>query len=919
MSAALQTVGLSLARFTQAAAEDIVRRHRDALPDLRDIVVLIPDAHAAPDVARTLREAAAMPVILTPHITTLRLWAASVDIGKALQPRAAREALLYGALAGHASLGDADRWAVCGELLALFDELTRHAVTLPEDVHAFTRMVERAYRARKNRSLDFEATLVHELWRLMTIDARELDAESAYVLRLRQLAAAPCAPLYVMGVRRFTPAEHQFLAAYARGAAVTVFAPLTDAGNASDAVSATLLAAWPDRAPMPPLRERAQALTTSAATSALTGHLSIFGAADAETEARAVDVQVRDWLIAGKQRIAVIALDRVTARRARALLERAGVLVRDESGWPMATTSAATVLSRWLDVASGDAYHRDVLDLMKSPFAFHDWPRDARQQAVWRLERYVREASVISGIASFIEVAEHHNDAEVRQLLTRVQRALHTQNATPRTRRPLARWLEALLAALTEIGVIGGWRADSAGTQVFDLIDKIKTELQGDMLAVPFSEWRRWLTRQLETASFVESTVVSPVIFTHLAATPLRQFDAALVLGCDARHLSGTTDAPMFFNQGVRAQLGLPTRADEARDTEALLAALIAATPRVVLTWQTHNDTEDNLLAPPIERLLALQHCAYGDDGDLAETRLAALLAQTELRCDDNGRAVPLSIPIAPPAPAAERTLLPDAISASGYNTLIACPYQFHARYLLRLGELDEVEELIDKSGYGQHVHEILTAFHRAHARVSELAPDDALSRLTELSDAHFAQAVDRSALARGWLLRWKSLLPAYLEWQRAREAEGWRWLEGEARRELPIRTPAGHEFKLMGRIDRIDRAADGTAAVIDYKTRNQEALRQALKTPGEDVQLPVYALLWNKPVGEAAYVSMDRDEVKAVPLPEAVDTAAAAARVRLAALFDALHAGQPLPAQGAPRACDYCEMHGLCRRRHWP
>lgn len=910
MSGAFQTIGLAPARFTQAAAHEIVRRHRVELPDLRDIVILIPDAHAAPDVARALREAAAQPVLLTPHITTLRLWAASIDIGRALKPRAARETLLYGALAGHASLGDADRWAVCGELLALFDELTRHAVKLPEDARAFTRMIEQAYRARKNRSLDFEATLVHELWRLMARDTRELDAESAYVLRLKQLAAEPQAPLYVMGIRRWAPAEQQFIEHYACAAPVTVFTPEADA---ADAVSAALAAAWPDREVTTHLRDRAHALKATAPRSALIGRLSIFGAADAETEARAVDVQVRDWLIAGKQRIAVIALDRVTARRARALLERAGVLVRDESGWPMATTSAATVLSRWLDVASGDAYHRDLLDLMKSPFAFHDWPREARQQAVWRLERYVREASVMSGIANFIEVAERHNDAEVRQLLTRVQRAL---NAMPRSRRPLARWLNALLEALAEVGVIDGWRADSAGTQVFDFIQKIKQALQGDTLAVPFAEWRRWLTRQLEAASFVESAVTSPVIFTHLAATPLRQFDAALVLGCDARHLSGANDAAMFFNQSVRAQLGLPTRADETRDTEALLAALIAATPRVVLTWQTHSENEENLLAPPLERLLALYHCAYGNEGDLAETRLGTLLAQTALRCEDVTPATPFPLP---PAPSAENALIPNAISASGYNTLINCPYQFHARYVLRLGELDEVEELIDKSGYGRHVHAILTAFHAAHARVSDLPPQTALALLEELSDAHFAKAVDRSAAARGWLLRWKSLLPAYLDWQRAREAAGWQWLEGEAKRELPMRTPAGHEFKLMGRIDRIDSAADGAAAVIDYKTRSEDALKQTLKTPGEDVQLPVYALLAGKPVAQAAYLSMDRDAVKAVPLPQDVNAAATAARERLATLVDALHAGQTLPAQGAPRACEYCEMHGLCRRAHWP
>jgi ATP-dependent helicase/nuclease subunit B len=797
----------------------------------------------------------------------------------------------------------------------LFDELTRHAVSLPDNARDFTRLIEQAYRARKNRSLDFEATLVHELWRLMVRDVHrthELDAESAYVLRLKALADSASAPLYAIGLRRLAPAEVRFLETYAQRASLICYEAGT---HPVGGVQAALAAAWPlQEAHAPALRVRAQSLRESAPLSVLGGRVSIFGAPDTESEARAVDVQVRDWLLAGYQRIAVITLDRVTARRARALLERAGVLVRDESGWPMATTSAATVLSRWLDVVSEDAWHRDLLDLMKSPFAFHDWPRDERQQTVWRLERYVRKASVLSGISNYLDLATQHDDAEVRQLLARVQRAMQLM---PRVHRPLARWLEALLESLHVIGVIDGWRDDSAGVQVIEFINKLKIDLAHDRLAVPFAEWRRWLLRQLESASFVESTVVSPVVFTHLAATPLRAFDAALVLGCDSRHLSAMNGAPVFFNEGVRAQLGLPTRGDDVRDTEALLAQLIASTPRVVLTWQTHAGTEENLLAPPIERLRALHRAAY--DSDLVETRLVALLGQTMLRCDDTSAVVPIA---SVPAPVADRMLVPDRISASAYNTLMACPYKFHARHLLRLVELDDVEELLDKSGYGMNVHNILTIFHKTHPQVSDLDEGEAVAVLKAVSEAVFAGALGRNALARGWLLRWQSLIPAYLEWQRAREAQGWRWLAGEAGREQLIRTPAGREFKLVGRLDRVDESDEGATSVIDYKMRTRDALHAALEMPGEDVQLPVYALLWDHAVMQALYLSMDRDEVADVPVPgdpAALRQLAQKTRVRLAHLVDAMYAGQEMRAQGAPRACEYCEMHGLCRRGHWP
>jgi ATP-dependent helicase/nuclease subunit B len=122
----------------------------------------------------------------------------------------------------------------------------------------------------------------------------------------------------------------------------------------------------------------------------------------------------------------------------------------------------------------------------------------------------------------------------------------------------------------------------------------------------------------------------------------------------------------------------------------------------------------------------------------------------------------------------------------------------------------------------------------------------------------------------------------------------------------------------LHGRLDRVDEGPDG-AAVVDYKTRDAAKLKKSLELPGEDVQLPVYALLWGVPVSAALYLSMEREEVKAVTLGPDVRPLADAVRARLCEVFDALAAGAPLPAQGVEGACEYCEARGLCRRNFWP
>lgn len=883
------------------AAADLAARERDRLPDLTHAVIVLPDLHAAGDAARALRSAAGVATLLLPRITTLERWAAEVPLPPAVVSRAARETLLYRELRQRSWLQSADLWAVSGELAGLFDELTRHHCSLPGDVAEFTRQLEQAYRARAGESLTFEARLVHELWHVAT---GQTDAESAYQFRLSRLAAEAAAPLYALGLSRLAPSEERFLEACAARVPVYRYDADRTAGGAAAQV---LAAAWPREATTG-LRERAIALKAQLPASPLAGRLRIVGAASGEQEAQAADVTVREWLLAGKRRIAVVVQDRLVARRARALLERAQVLVKDEAGWPLSTTSAATVVGRWLDVAGGDCYYRDLLDLMKSPFAFHDWPRETRRAAVWRLEGYVREASVVSGIGNFIQLAEEQSDREVRQMLARLRQAAGTLGRSTRT---IPRWLDALVASLREIGVREGLAADSAGQQLLDLLERLGADLAGDALRVSFSDWRRWLARQLETGSFRDVSIDSPVVFTGLAATRLRRFDAVLVMGADASHLPGPDPVAMFFNQGVRAELKLPTWAERVREMEEDLAALLAGDAPVVITWQRMIGGEPNLLSPLVERLAALHHLAYRDR--LEDRSLPRRLAEAGTRSPGARLEVARTLAPAPSAPA----LLPRRISASGYNTLVACPYQFYARYLLGLAELDDVQEEIEKSDYGSLLHGVLAAFHGAHPVVTGLDPAVAREELEKLSEAAFAAVIARSYQARAWLLRWKGLIPSYLDWQRAREAEGWRWSGGEVDRAHEITTPAGTTITLRGRLDRVD-AHERRFAVVDYKARAAKALKDSLSLPGEDVQLAVYALLWGEAVSEALFLSIDRGEVVAVPQEGDIQALARATRERLAALFDALAAGARLPAQGTAGACEYCDARGLCRKGHW-
>jgi ATP-dependent helicase/nuclease subunit B len=98
------------------------------------------------------------------------------------------------------------------------------------------------------------------------------------------------------------------------------------------------------------------------------------------------------WLQQGKTDIAIVAQDRVTARRLRALLERAEVAVADETGWKLSTTRAAAALAAWNDLVSARGETNALLDLLKSPFVF---PDDAdRSDRVMRIEARLRRTNI---------------------------------------------------------------------------------------------------------------------------------------------------------------------------------------------------------------------------------------------------------------------------------------------------------------------------------------------------------------------------------------------------------------------------------------------------------------------------------------------------------------------------------------------
>lgn len=903
-----------------AAAREIVALERARLPNLAGLTILLPNFHAADSMAAALCEAAGVAALLLPRMTTLADWSGDVAVERESSPDSCRASLLYQALRARHWFGDADLWNISRELLDLFDDIARQGASLPASYPEFVSWLEQAYQARAGAPLHFEARLVHELWYAMSrgVDSR-VDGVTAYHMRLARLADSAAAPLYAVGLSGLTPMEQEFFRRYGEKRPVRLFGCAGEFPGAG--AGALLQAAW--QAPIPSggempqappcLRDRAEDFRRRCPENPLSGRLALFEAHSLEDEAQAVEGKIREWLRAGKAAIAVIVQDRLVARRARALLERGQILVADETGWTFSTVAASAAIMRWLDTMASGFHHLDLLDLLKSPLIFADWDMVARKRAVYGLEQLLRRHSVVSGLRHYNALAQKEGAAEVLGLLQRLEQA---QVKFSRRARSLSAWLSSLLESLDALGLSQGLAQDLAGEQLLRLLARLQRELGQDQGVFSLSEWRRWLDGQLEAATFRDTGIVSTVVFTHLGATRLRRFEGVIVAGGDAAHFPPQGRENAFFNQAVRAQLGLPTFEQDLKQMEQDFAALLAGCGTMLVTWQAQKNAEPNLASPWIERLEAFHELTYGEKLPRSECRVRPthqlMLSSTGLVRETHPTLPATSNPALP------AELVPASLSASGYNSLVVCPYQFYARHALHLNELDEVQQVLEKKDYGEHVHAILHLFHQRYPVIAGCDRAEVELALRDISREEFAQALEADYLARAWALRWDARIPAYLDWQAAREREGWRWHDGELWRTLELELDGGRSLTLKGRIDRVDtRSDDGVPAyaVLDYKTQSRAGLKKKLETPGEEVQLPVYALLLAEPVVEAAYVPVDEDgSVKLVPQEE-IHALSVATGQRLRALFNAIYRGAALPARGGGDACAWCEMSGLCRK----
>lgn len=925
-------------------ARTLFARHPLKPVDLGDCVILFPVADTRQRFRRKLLAIAQeqnIHALIPPLTTNLNSWLEQFRPSKRVLNQIEQELLLFQALEEYPHyLQRYGVWPLIDSLLSLFRELTLNNGNITDDANDFRRSVESAYGTASLAPLSEEANLVHTLWMAwqMELDQRGvMDSATAHVAALQSSVdrLTPDTRVYLVGFQNFTVSEQQWIYKLGNRGQIDVLAygetdsdnprAQHDEANYNDFLEAVF--APPDES----LLTRTQIHTKQIPKSPATERLKVLEAGSLEQEARGIDIQVRQWLLQGEENIGIVSNDRRLARRVRALLERANIDLVDSAGWTLSTTSAASVIMRWLDCIETNFSFQSLLDFLKSPFSANVSDHLHFTELVGHFEEtVVYRAGIVSDLTRYLHTIERQQKEIDERAGNGTSKAMldlliHLKSSAqplvdlgPRQVNTLESYFAALYSSLSNLGVLQTLEKDDAGISVIEEIETLVRCVTGAHHQINWQTFRTWLSRNFERRKFKPAMTGSGVELMGFTESRLYQFDALILGGTTREHLPGDITGSPFFNESVRAQLNLPSGFLPQQERLADFRHLLQAAPHVLISCNTDDNGKPAPKSPWLQRIQAFHLLAYGSM--LEATELLRLIRSTQTLLTSDKQDLPQ--PELPPAVQSLADLMPLTVSASSYQRLINCPFQFFSSGQLGLNEIKEISSDVEKRDYGTNVHRVLQAFHSGTSdlpgpfgkTLTNETIDEANAMLSQIADVVFARDIQHHPAAQGWLNLWQRIIPEYLEWQQHRERT---WSIGKTEYAVSKSISSEPDVNISGRIDRFD-CHGSDISLIDYKTGKAPSKKNIIS--GESVQLLFYALLTEKRPREVLALELNDEGIStsARLQDEKLDELVDEENSRLHTLINALIEGEVMPAWGDTESCQYCEFAGICRKELW-
>ena len=513
-------------------------------------------------------------------------------------------------------------------------------------------------------------------------------------------------------------------------------------------------------------------------------------------EAQAIAILLREALEQPERRAALITPDRALAGRVVAHLRRWDIAADDSAGVPLPQTAPGRVLLLLAEVIATQASPVPLLALLVHPLVGAgdnraDWLDNAR-----RLDRALRGPRRAPGLAplrdAVARLAKSDGPVGLHEWWDRIETVLV----------PLLDWGDSLTLAEALTALAGAAEA-FAGAKLWE-------GSAGRDLAQWFEELRaasREIGTTLSPADLpavlrdaMDRVAVRPAWGGHprlaiygLLEARMSRADLVICAGLTEGTWPGTPAPEPLLPPAVLRALGVPGAEFRIGLAAHDLAGALGA-PEVVLSWALRDEGGPVIPSRFVLRVEAML-------GELAKEH-RELRALDLARRIDRAAPAPAYLQPKPRPTAAQRDV---ALSVTALDRLRSDPYQFYAAAILRLQSLDLLDAEPTAAWKGEVVHRVLERWHKAGGRAGEL-----LALAAEELDEMRAHPLVRSL--------WWPRLARGLEWIDAEIAElernGRRVLVSEARGEMDYLGVRVH-----GRADRIDQLADGSLAIVDYKT----------------------------------------------------------------------------------------------------
>ncbi|PLK23746.1 double-strand break repair protein AddB [Porphyrobacter sp. TH134] len=540
-----------------------------------------------------------------------------------------------------------------------------------------------------------------------------------------------------------------------------------------------------------------------------------------EEEAQAIAMLVRQALEQPEQRIVVVTANRALARRVAQHLERWNIAADDSAGRPLALTPAGRLFGLLTEIAANGPAPSNLVAAFSHPLVRgHD--SDARR--VWlagarAFDRCLRGPSPAPGIAPLGKAAAK---AGIDDWWNEASGLLGPLLDWPRDI-ALADALTLLADAAEGFAQTLVWERED-GRALGTMIEELREQAAGAGTMIETADLAGILRDCMEAVAVRPGYGGHPRVAIYgLLEARMARADLVICGGLNEGSWPQPPAADALLAPAILRALGVPGAEFRIGLAAHDLAGAMGA-PEVVLSRSLRDAEGPTLPSRFVLRVEAL----LGDDlgKEHRERAIPALLPQI-----DRLRAPAPEYPRPAPDPLPAVRDVP--IKVTALDRLLGDPYQFYAQAILDLRQLQPLaaDPFSDPALRGTLVHDVLDKWHRAKASDPGLA-------LAPFAAAHF----ERERVHPLFRALWQPRLIAALE-----RFERWIADDATEKGRTVLATEISGEMvfdgvTVMGRADRIDRLADGTLGIVDYKTGAPPAKKQV--TSGYALQLGLLGLI---------------------------------------------------------------------------